>query len=233
MKNRWLFGKVTDYFDNRQHNSIYKYSEEIADLLQEEQDKIYQEISQRIIDYMELCVQNGDSLIKIAGSVADDVYRSMNSVVYYSFKQDAYLNATANTFFSYLSLKGLKVHYATNNSYNNDEALAFLFPMFYAACGIMYIAPHHIAKTLMEHDGIESDKYSINLKKYWEEALKIAYQLVNMGNEEGKHYALILPGLGKEAFTRMFDTIGKKGYLNLFKEADADKPDYLQYPYIG
>jgi hypothetical protein len=127
--------------------------------------------------------------------------------------------------------KGIQVHYATNNTYKDAEALISIFPAFFKACELVYIEPRYAATLLMEEYGVRRENYLQNYDEYRDEAFTLVNRIIDEATAEDRHYALILPDCGGDAFTKMFDSIEKKGCLSIFREDGVESPLIRLFPF--
>jgi hypothetical protein len=81
--------------------------------------------------------------------MSDDLYKTANTIGYWSDSVGTYLRATAGVFMQLLAQRGFSVHYVVDNSFESMERPLQLFPTWYEACGIKFECPQLIT----EQDG--------------------------------------------------------------------------------
>ncbi len=227
----WNVGKITDYFDNRNQNNIWEYSQEYAKLSMEEKPKVdalLRDNIQGYLDYIE-SMRQPDLLRMIAGTIVDDIYRSANLLYYYSDDVADYLRATSAVIMNWYSKRGIQIHYMSNNTYSDMQRPLIVFPMMFKRSGLLFICPQHIAWQEMEKRDILIEHFCLYFKDFEKSSRDEASDLIQRCCESGVHYIHLdidggLPSFEKE----IRDCRGKKGHYLFFKEeAPQDSGKYV------
>ncbi len=231
-ENRWLFSRITDYTDYRT-KAIYSYSEEIARLDEDARQVIYREIGIHIRKMTDYYFEKNLDICSIVGVVVNDLYRTMNMATAFTWVQSDYLNATMKVFFEQFKKYGISVHFGTNNEYSNPQVVLKLFPAFFDACGFRQYDAYTAINSLALMGGVQipDDELLPAFLEYKTEILKIINSAVTKSNVQKENYALILPRGGGNDFDSMLSTIDERGYLNYFKNTDADSSQLMTFPF--
>lgn len=233
MKNRWLFPRVTDYFDGRQFNAVYRYSEQIAALPAPMQQQVYAEISARICQMADWAIAKEERAGMIAFSIINDLYRSMNEATYFFPAQSAYLEATAKAYFTRARAQGIIVRFGTNNCFQNPMAATLLFRFFFNCCGFRFLDAYTCALEYRQRIEPEADDARTALSEHRAEALARLDLLVAQANADRVHYAVLIPDGYDTDFHAMLDARSAPGVLTVFKAFDADDPRAYLYPFTA
>ncbi len=231
MEHPWQFTKMWQYFDY-DTDAIYTYSEQIADLPDEKKEAVYQDIAGRMRNYILFLLSQPAVLNQFVGIIINDIYRTMNRAVRYTWKQQEYLNATALTAINALEEQGVSVHFGTSNSFGNAYAVKALFNAFWEDCGIKQIDVYGLAEKLAQRELSSHEELEEEYQKNKGEVLSIIREVVRKFNEANRSYALIIPFGTEEEFSVMTDTAGKPGYINVCKVQDADDSKYVGFDYM-
>ena len=232
-ENRWLFPRITDYSDYRT-KAIYSYSEEIAQLDEDARQVVYREIGAHIRKMTDYYLEKNLDICSIVGVVVNDLYRVMNMATAFSWVQSDYLNATMKVFFEELGKYGISVHFGTNNEYGNPQVVLKLFPVFFDACGFRQYDAYAAINSLALMGGVQlpDDELLPAFLEYKKEILGIINTAVSKSNSKKENYALILPRCGGNDFDSMLSTVDQRGYLNYFKNTDAESSQLMTFPFL-
>ena len=231
MINRWLFTKMWQYFDYRT-NAIFEYSEEIGALPDADRKKIYAEIAARMEGYIKSLLNKPDVLYQYTGVIYDDIYRTMNRAMYYTWKQQEYLLATAGVVTRTLQNHGIAVHFGTNNSFANVIAVKMLLSAMWEDCGFCQVDVYSIAEKLARKTFSIHEELVKEYENNKDEVLLIAHQVVEKLNETDRSYALFIPDGGEDEFAPLLGTVGKPGRMILLKFTDADSSKISTFDYV-
>ncbi len=230
MGHPWQFTKMWQYFDY-DTDAIYTCSEQIAELPDELKEAIYQDIAGRMRNYILFLIPQPAALNQFVGIIINDIYRTMNRAIRYTWKQQEYLNATAMTVINTLEEQGISIHFGTSNSFVNAYGVKVLFNAFWEDCGITQIDVYGLAEKLAQHELSSHEELEREYQNNKDEVLSIIGELVRKFNEANKSYALIIPYGAEEEFSVMTDTAGKPGYINVCKVQDAEDSKYMGFEY--
>ncbi len=230
MEHPWQFTKMWQYFDY-DTDAIYTYSEQIADFPDEQKEAVYQDIAGRMRNYILFLLPQPAVLNQFVGIIINDIYRTMNRAVRYTWKQQEYLNATAMVVINTLEEQGVSVHFGTSNSFGNAYGVKALFNAFWEDCGIRQIDVYNLAEKLAQRELSTHEELEEEYKKNKDEVLSVIRNAVGKFNEAGRSYALIIPFGTEEDFSVMTDTAGSPGYINVYKVQDAEDSKYVAFDY--
>lgn len=133
-----LLPKITDYWDAAK-NAVPHFAENLESLSPADAHQTGLEIRAGVGEHLRVLP---DSLLgRVAFAVAEDLYRTANTVSVWNSAVADYLNCSAGTFFTILSQRGLRLHYAIDNSFQELQRPLLLFPGWFRACGIHYECP--------------------------------------------------------------------------------------------
>ena len=170
-------------------------------------------------------------LNQFVGIIINDIYRTMNRAVRYTWKQQEYLNATAMIVINTLEEQGISVHFGTSNSFGNAYGVKALFNAFWEDCGIRQIDVYSLAEKLAQRELSSHEELEEEYQKNKDEVLSIIGEVVSKFNEANRSYALIIPFGTEEEFNVMTNTSGQPGYINVYKVQDAEDSKYVGFEY--
>ena len=231
MKHPWQFSKMWQYFDY-DSDAIFTYSEQIAALPDEQKDAVYADIASRMEGYIRFLLPQPAVLNQFVGVIVNDIYRTMNRAVQYTWRQQEYLNNTAMVVINTLRENGISVHFGTSNTFSNAYGVKVLFDAFWEDCGIRQIDVYAIAEKLAQQELSSHEELVQAYQQYQPEVLSIIQAVVGNFNAAGRSYALIIPEGTEKEFSLMFDTSSRYGYINVFKSQDAEDSRYVGFDYI-
>lgn len=232
MEHPWLFTKMWQYFDY-DTDAIYMYSEQIANLPGEQKETVYQEIAERMRGYILFLLPQPAMLNQYIGIIINDIYRTMNRAVRYTWRQQEYLNATAMPVIRTLEEHGISVHFGTSNSFSNAYGVKTLFNVFWEDCGITQIDVYNMAEKLARKELSSHEELEEEYQRNKEEVLIVIEKAVRKFNDANRSYALIIPHGTEKELSIMTDTAGKPGYINVLKVQDADDPKCVLFDYTS
>ena len=140
-----------------------------------------------------------------AASVVDLLYRAVNTFSVFSNDILSYINVAGRTALSAFETYGIRIHYLTNNTFDNWFRPIEIFPAFFQSCGFIYICKHEIVKMLMEADGHRGAKILGKLFSLYErEAAGIRDEVISSCINEGLSYILLEMDGGDEVIESCF-----------------------------
>lgn len=216
MTHKWQFSEMWRYFDYNEM-AIYKYSEEIAKLPEQEREAVYKDIAGRIRGYVEYLLPQSEKLYQFAVIVYNDLYRTMCNTPYYSWRQTEYLHATVLVVTDMLIKHGITVHFASNNVFGNPCAIKTVFPLMWRECGLHTVDIYTIVEKLSKKE-LNTNEDLMGVYDYYRaEAGFIARMVIEEMNKNNRSYALIIPDGDDVELEYMLNTIGKPGVMNILK----------------
>lgn len=215
----WAFRKGTDYFDNREQNNIWVYSQEYDILPADEKVLVDQTIRGSLESWLDFISQEQPEMIENIGAIIlDDIYRSGNLMYRYNDGVANYLHATAKPAMDWYKRHNIMIHYMCNNTFSEYIRPLIIFPRMLATSGIVYICPHHIAWTKMESMGIEFENYEQHYKEFETEAFEQSQKLIERCCELGCHYMHLDIDAGEKSFDKAISYQGQPGHIIAFRE---------------
>jgi hypothetical protein len=177
-----MLPKITDYFDGD------RVSEAAADLGRLDalaRARTLRELEAAVAEHVR--VLPDELLASAMVAVADDLYRSANVVDKWDADVEDYLRSTAGTFWRAVGERGLMLRYLVDNSFESLERPAELFPIWFQACGIVYVCPQAVAAELRAHDGADE----VGLAEYADEARHVVERVIARCQGERRHLLLL------------------------------------------
>ncbi len=211
----WFFSRITDYWDNRDKNSIFEHSQVFRKYSVEEKSEIITLINKSITKHFS--VLSNEQLMNVAWIIADDMYKSVNEFTTFDESISEYLYATAGTFFDLFKDKGYSLHYLTNNTFSDLLRPLHIFRKCFMAANLQYICPQEVALYLMKQDGIGETEYYHYIDRYIKEAEELADQIIDRCNENGDSYFYLYIDGDNEKFLSSLETIGKAGIITAIR----------------
>ena len=220
----WKFRKITDYFDSAER--IAELAKIRAELSETEREKADADMREHIV----ACVRElhkAKIFYAAAASVVDLLYRAVNTFSVFSNDILSYINVAGRTALSAFETYGIRIHYLTNNTFDNWFRPIEIFPAFFQSCGFIYICKHEIVKMLMEADGHRGAKILGKLFSLYErEAAGIRDEVISSCINEGLSYILLEMGGGDEVFESCFAPSKEYDIITAFRTdspVDSDK----------
>jgi hypothetical protein len=133
-----MLPKISDYWDTAK-NAIPRLAAE----LEAQSPTAAKETAAAIRDAVteHLRVLPDEWLPRVAFVVAEDLYRAASTITAWDDSVADYLACSAGTFFALLSMRGYRLHYVIDNSFQEMQRPTLLFPLWFKACGIEYQCP--------------------------------------------------------------------------------------------
>lgn len=128
--------KITDYFD---YGAIDHWASLLHKMSSEALSNCVGDLGDAVTEHTR--VLSDELLQRVAFVIADDLYKTANTINLWSDSVETYLRATAGVFFDLLDQRGFRLHYVIDNSFEDMERPLRFFPTWYSACGIAYECP--------------------------------------------------------------------------------------------
>ncbi len=134
-----------------------------------------------------------------------------------------YLEASAGTLCSVLSMRGYKIHYVINNSFEPTHVgmagpLEW-FPQWFRAAGFVYICSQEAAIELMKSDNQLAALHLELLPKYIEEARWVVNQVVERCHQGSNHYVFLDTDAEQDTFALVFAAVDSPGVITIARDA--------------
>lgn len=212
--NDWMHRKITDYWD-----SATREPESAADRLDQLDDsgraRALTEIADAVTEHLR--VLPDDVMLQAAVPVIDDLYKGACYAGRWDSSLEAYLEASASTFFSGLADRGLMVQYAVDNAWEDLTRPLQLFPSWFTACGFVYVCPQALAQQL-EQAGPSGTGGSVDA-----ESRHVASELMVRCQEAQRHFVHLDADCAEDSFEPVFALREAPGVLTIFRN-DAPEP---------
>lgn len=212
----WFLNRLTDYWDNREQNSIAIYSQQLGKCTPKEKSEAEDAIRAAIAKHVS--VLTDEQLLNAAFIITDDIYKSVNGMSSYNDLVTDYLTASVGTFFQLFHERGYALHYLTNNTFTDWKMPIFILGRIFVPAGMVYICPQQIAQMLMKHDQITLTDYFDHLPRYIQEAEGIAEEVLERCHAQGESYFYLYVDGETENFNTAIEEIGEEGVLTVFRE---------------
>lgn len=185
----WQLGKATDYFDNSTKNCIWEYSQQYGKLSMNERPLVDLQIKNRIEGWLDQIAAYNDSLLPmVAGTIVDDIYRSVNLSYYFNDDVTDYLNVTAKAVTNWYKNHGMQIQYITNNTFSDMLRPLVVFPKYFAKTGLLYLCPQYCAWEMMKERGIPIEHFQLYYRDYAADAIAVTNELIRRSCMAGAHY---------------------------------------------
>ena len=138
MQNDLFFRKLTDYWDSNT-GIVARLSSQIALLSPEERTRTLETLRNNVEEHLRVLPQR--FLPGALFVVADDLYKTGNSISFWSQSVEDYLRATACVLFCNGGHRGYVIHDLINNTFAEMQRPFDLFPNWFGACEILYECP--------------------------------------------------------------------------------------------
>lgn len=229
----WEMKKGTDYFDNREKNCIWEYSQEYGSLTDEAKVIVDQLIKNRLEGWLNMIDKDDPKLLGMIGAVImDDIYRSGNLMTIYNDRVMEYLHATAKVVMDWYRHHDIMIHYLCNNTFSDFLRPLVIFPRMLSNSGLVYICPQHLAWLQMNEKGIPYDNFHTYYEEYEEAAFEEAQDLIRQCSKFGIHYLHLDIDGGQRSFETDFSYIDEPGHVVVLrKEAPQDSSQIEIFEY--
>lgn len=137
--NPYFLPKITDYWD---YDAIDHWASMLGEMDDETLSDSLDMLSAAVTEHTR--VLSDELLQRVSIVIADDLYKTANTIGFWSESIEAYLRATAGVFFRLLNERGFILHYVVDNSFEDMGRPLQLFPSWYSACGIQYECPQFL-----------------------------------------------------------------------------------------
>ena len=207
---QWEFRQLWQYFDYSK-KAVYRNSEEIAKMPEHTRRELYRQIAESIDRYVMRFTGSPEDFCRLIGTAVNDLYRTMIHTVRYTDRQTAYLAATARPMMNALKKRGISVHFGANSELEpaRSKAEMMLYRKFWNDCGFFFF------ETATSPD----PKMAL---------IHFAGKVREMGKPS---YVMLVPGGNKTDFRMMYESIGKQGVMNFFKDQGAEEQRFKIYPF--
>jgi hypothetical protein len=214
-----MLPKITDYWD--QHvEAVSTMAGGLASLSYDARERTIADLEAAIARHLDVIP---DSLmISVAAAVADDLYKAACWIDRWDDSINAYLSATAGTFWEITKNRGYSIHYLVDNTFESLERPLHLFPGWFASAGLVYACPYAIATRLLESDGGSERELDEQLPRYDDEARSVTEQLLVRCRAEGRHYLLLDLDYREQTFQSSLAERGRTGVITVFRNQPAD-----------
>lgn len=209
-----MLPKITDYWDTSQE-SIPRFASELSKLSPKAAKKITTATHAEVTEHVR--VLSDKHLLLAAATVADNLYQAASTIEFWDTAVEDYLKCSAATFFGLLSQRGYQIHYVIDNCYDDLQRPTQLFPLWFQACGIVYVCPQLIVLKLMEADGVPMANYSDSLSNYIAEARHIGGLIVQKCRDEASHYVYLETDFQDGSLDTALQSRGAPGVLSVFR----------------
>ena len=209
-----MLPKITDYWDTVQ-DGIPRSAVELSTLSARAAKKTTAATRAAVTEHLRVLPDK--TLLHAAFVVADDLYRAASTIAFWNTSVDDYLKCSAATFFGLFSQRGYKLHYVVDNSFEDLQRPTELFPLWFRACGIVYICPQLLALELMQHDGVAVVDRSASMAQYIAEARHLGDRLVQECNDEARHYVYLETNFQDGSLDTALQSRGAAGVLSVFR----------------
>jgi hypothetical protein len=204
--NDWLHGRLYEYWDQRV-NGIAEAAERLRSLSEESREQAIHDLKDAVLQHC--ATLSSRHMLQQAVAMAEDLYKAASVDQILDDAMTDYLGVTAGTFGQVLAERDFDIRYVIANLYDPTEygleRPLLWFPIWFNAAGLLYICPQHIAKRLMEGDGIEGLADVVEaLPRYMAEARELANRILDKAQAQRAHYVFLDTDSGAS-----FDRAGK------------------------
>jgi hypothetical protein len=209
-----MLPRVSDYFDGA---AVSKAAADLEALASSSRARTLRGFEAAVGEHVRVL---DDGLLPAAMvAIADDLYRSANSIDRWNADIERYLASTASVFWRLVSERGLVMRYVVDNSFESLERPAELFPVWFQACGIVYACPQVVAGELRDRDGAQE----VGLAEYMAEARHVVEQVVLRCQAERRSYVLLDLDGDERTFALALADRDRPGVLTVMR-AEAPEP---------
>lgn len=209
-----MLPKITNYWDTAQ-DAIPRFAAELSALSPTAAKETTTATRAAVTEHLRVLP---DKLLLLAAvAVANDLYRAASTIAFWNTSVADYLGCSAATFFGLLSQRGYRLHYVIDNSFEDLQRPTQLFPLWFQACGIVYICPQLLALDLMRSDGVAVADDSVSLAHHIAEARHLGDRIVQKCREEARHYVYLETDFQDGSLDTALQGRGEAGVLSLFR----------------
>jgi hypothetical protein len=194
-----MLPKISDYWDSTK-NAIPRFAAELEALSPTAAKQTTATIRAAVTEHVR--VLSDQWLPRVAFVVAEDLYRTANTIAAWNTSVADYLACSAATFFDLLSQRGYCLHYIIDNSFQQMQRPIELFPLFFPACGIEYQCPQHLESTFGLAPG---------------ESQGVSSQVLRGLFAQGKHYLLLDTDSIESSFAAPLEQRKTKGVITVIR----------------
>jgi hypothetical protein len=188
--NPWMLPKISDYL-NPQTDAVQRFADKLEISPNPERD--LKEIREAVSEHTKVLPLKW--LLTASWLIADDLYKTGNSLSLWAEQHGQYIQASAGTFFQRFQEKGFVLRYGINNSFEQTDfgmqRPLHLLPALFAAAGLVYVCPETLSLDLMKHDGIPSSQFLKTYGRYETESRHVALDLLKKCNQMRKSYIVL------------------------------------------
>jgi hypothetical protein len=185
-----MLPKITDYL-NPLTDAVQRFAAKVEISPHPERD--LKEIREAVSEHTR--VLSLKWLLTTSCIIADDLYKTGNSLSLWAEQHRQYIHASAGTFFQQFQEKGYVLRYGINNSFEQTDLglqrPLYLLPALFAAAGLVYVCPETLSLDLMKHDGIPSTEFLKTYGRYETESRDVCSTLLKKCNAMRKSYVVL------------------------------------------
>jgi hypothetical protein len=207
--------RLTDYWD-QQAGAVDAGARRLSALDDGERRIALEDIGASVVRHVE--VMDDEVLVQACIPVIDDLYKAACAIDRWDSSLGEYLTASAGTFADLLQQRGLEVQYLVDNAWEDMARPIELFPVWYEACGFVYVCPQLLALELSRADGAAADTAPATLDAaYIAEARVLATELVSRCHADDRHFIHLDTDSIEGSFDGALARRGAAGVLTLFR----------------
>ena len=209
-----ILPKVTDYWDPVK-NAVPQFAGLFAPLSPAEAKGKADAIRAGITEHLR--VLPDQLLVRAVFVVAEDLYRTANTITIWNSSVADYLACSAATFIGLLAQRGYHLHYIKDNSFQEMQRPIQLFPLWFQACGIEYQCPQ-----LLESEfGMEP-----------KESQGVVSQVLRGFFADGKHYVVLDTDSIDSSFDAPLEQRNMEGIITVIR-TEAPGPGSKAMVYVA
>ena len=200
--NPWMLRKISDYFDPLT-DAVQRFSDKLES--SPDPDRDLNEIREAVSEHTKVLPLKW--LLNASWLIADDLYRTGNSLPLWGKHQSQYIEAGAGTFFQQFEEKGFVLRYGINNAFEQTDfgmqRPLYLLPSLFSAAGLVYVCPETLGLGLMKHDGVPSSDFLKSYKLFEVESRDVALILLKRCKENRRSCVVLELGDGQELLSEI------------------------------
>lgn len=208
-----ILPKTTDYWDTAKE-AVLLFASQLRESSPEDARLLASEISAGVTEHVRVLTDLW--LPRAAFVVAEDLYRTANTVSVWNSSVADYLACSAAVFFAALARRGLQLHYVIDNSFADMQRPIQLFPLWFRACGLHYECPQ-----LHQSSGASA-----------QQSRAASTKQLRAASASGRHYLFLDTDSDDSSFEAPLEQLNTKGVLTIIRN-EAPGPGSKALVYLS